>query len=246
MRDLELEELRGMLTEFREETRQRLDLLEHDLNRHLSLLYLRIVVDYMARAGEEFARSLSCSQDREKELECKEFMLRHHQKYVDVVMDGDLKNSIQAVEEAIAAMEDEERKEVGRGSDYCALCCRRFIQFLTVNRTMLEELNALQTPATLTDRLERVQELNLSRLEEGVLKSLSHEARLAIILSIFNGGNRFANLIKATGLRGGHLLYHVNNLVENGFIRQYPSKDYGLTKKGIRTLSLLTQLQREL
>ncbi len=75
--------------------------------------------------------------------------------------------------------------------------------------------------------------------------SISHEARLRIMLSTFRGENRFTDLSGATGLSGGHLLYHINRLLEHGFIRQYRNKEYGLTRKGVKTLLFLAQLGGE-
>jgi predicted transcriptional regulator len=83
-------------------------------------------------------------------------------------------------------------------------------------------------------------------MEQGILDPVAHRARLQVMLSIFRGENRFADFTAATGLKGGHLLYHINKLLEGGLVQQYESKDYVLTRKGLKTLVLLAQMGEEI
>jgi predicted transcriptional regulator len=245
-RNKELAELKDEIARFRNETKQRLDLIEHELNKYIALNYLRIIVDYMGRTTIDFIKSLNCRESRQYELECKEEIIEAQQKYIDQLKLGNLSESNKALGEVIDITRHIEQKMTKKGRDICAACCRRQINMLMINKSLLNELIALKEPPIQNEeKLEIICNVNPSELDKKVRTPLSHEVRLQIMLSIFKGNNRFAHFIEATGLSGGHLLYHVNKLIEHGFIQQYYSKDYGLTKKGMRVLLSLAQLNKE-
>jgi predicted transcriptional regulator len=105
----------------------------------------------------------------------------------------------------------------------------------------------LQEPlAPVSDERSTIGMLDPVAMEQGILDPVAHRARLQVMLSIFRGENRFADFTAATGLKGGHLLYHINKLLEGGLVQQYESKDYVLTRKGLKTLVLLAQMGEEI
>jgi DNA-binding HxlR family transcriptional regulator len=78
----------------------------------------------------------------------------------------------------------------------------------------------------------------------GLLKPISNKVRLEILKELGKGGRHYATLEKKIGIRGGHLQYHIDTLLNAGYI----SKDknfgnYHLTRDGIKILSLVFQLQ---
>lgn len=245
-RNKELVELKNEIARFRNETKQRLDLIEHELNKHIALNYIRTIVDYMAHTTNDFVKSLRCQENRQDELECKEEIMSAQQKYIDQLRMSNLSESNKALEDVIDITRHIEQRMLKKGKEACAACCQRQIEMLMINKSLLDELNALHAPSMQNEeKLEIVHNVKPSELDKNILTPISHEVRLQIMLSIFKGNNRFANFVESTGLSGGHLLYHINKLVKHGFIQQYSSKDYGLTKKGIKTLLLLAQLNKE-
>ena len=115
------------------------------------------------------------------------------------------------------------------------------------NKRMLSHLQMLESPAiSLGEQKQTVGKIDPPSLHEDVLNPLSNTSRVQILVSVYEGRNRFADLVEATGQRGGHLLYHLRMLVDHGFVSQFATKEYVLTKKGLKTLVVLAQLSGEL
>jgi len=242
----ELAELKNEVAKFRNETDQRLDLIEHGLNKYVALNYVRAVVDYMSHTTTNFIKSLKCPENREEELECKEEFIEIQQKYIDKLRLGRLSESNKTLIETIDWAKQDEQRMLRKGKEACAICYRELIEMLKINKSLFDELQVLTEPSTQNEeKLEIISSIRPSELEENVLSPISHEARLQIMLSIFRGNGRFVDFIASTNLSGGHLLYHVNKLIKHGFAQKYSSKDYRLTKKGIKTLLLLAQMHKE-
>jgi len=241
----ELAELKNELAKFRNETKQHLDLIEYGLNKQVSLNYIRAVIDYMSKTTNDLINSLDCPAEKQTELECKKYFVDIQQRYVDKLKTGRIAESNKALVEVLDLTAKEEKK-MAEEQKPCAECHHRLGEVLAINKTLVDELQMLATPSVESrERLEVVNRINPTELKENILDPISHEARLRIMLSIFNGGGRFSDFIQSTGLNGGHLLYHVSKLIKCAFIQKCSSRDYMLTSKGIRTLLLLAQLSKE-
>lgn len=242
----ELMELKNEVAKFRSETKQRLDLIEHELNKHVALNYTRAIVDYMAHTTADFIKSLNCPENRKEELECKDEFIDMQLRYIDKLRAGRFSESNKELEEIIDFTKKEGDRMVNKNKEACATCFRKLEDTLTINRSLIDELQMLTAPSVQDEgKLEIVNNIKPSELQENILTPISHEVRLQIMLSAFKGDSRFANFVDSTNLSGGHLLYHINKLMEHGFIQKYSSRDYRLTKKGIKTLLLLAQLNKE-
>ena len=242
----ELADLKKEIAKFRNETNQRLDLIEHELNKYVALNYVRAIVDYMTDTTANFIKSLKCPENRQEELECKEEFMEAQQKYIDKLRLGKLSESNKALIETIDWAKEDEQRMLKKGKEACAICYRELIEMLTINKSLFDELQVLSEPSTQNkEKLEIISSIRPSELEETVLSPISHEARLQIMLSTFRGNGRFADFMVCTNLSGGHLLYHINKLIKHGFIQKFSSREYRLTKKGIKTLLLLAQLDKE-
>ena len=79
-------------------------------------------------------------------------------------------------------------------------------------------------------------------VEEG-LKPLSHPTRLLILASLRNGGGSFNKLSESTGMKGGHLIFHLDQLLSSDPIVQDGRKgNYVITSKGIEIMDKLLSL----
>ncbi len=243
--DKEIEEIKKAIAQFRTETKQRLELIENEVRKQLSSNYNRTIFDYLNKSTLDFIKCLNC-QKTEIKLACKEKMISIQQNYIDLLKNGNLSESMKALEEAVFFFSRRLEDMKGKENVGCAECFRKEIEILQINRSFLAQLQELQSPwASKSDNHQIVKEMNPAKIVENILNPVSQEARLKILLSIFNGKNRFADFIETTGLKGGHLLYHLNRLLEHGFIQRYASKDYILTRKGLKTVSLLMQTYEE-
>jgi DNA-binding HxlR family transcriptional regulator len=242
----EIAELKNEIIKFRNETKQHLDIIEHELNKHIALNYIHAIVKYMTCNVGDFIKSLKCQEKIQDEVECKEEILTAQQKYLDRLRKANFPEARKALTELIDLTKNIKQKMKEKGKENCVSCCSRQVNMLMLNMSLVDELNVLCTQFSLDeDKIKLVSNIEPLKLTENVLNPISHEARLKIMLSIFKGNGRFAHFIRITGLNGGHLLYHLNKLKKHGFIHQYSSKDYGLTKKGMKTLLLLAQLNEE-
>jgi DNA-binding transcriptional ArsR family regulator len=77
-----------------------------------------------------------------------------------------------------------------------------------------------------------------------LLTPLSHAVRLRILKNLEKGGENYARLERQIGIKGGHLQFHLNNLVEAGYVMQEkPQGNYLITMKGLRALRFSYELR---
>ena len=85
--------------------------------------------------------------------------------------------------------------------------------------------------------------LDVQRLIGEILKPLSHPARLTILDSLYGGRTSFAELSEKTGMKGGHLIFHLGQLLEAGLMMQDGRKgDYVITSRGVEIIVKLSAL----
>ncbi|MCX6648046.1 MAG: hypothetical protein NTV61_01475 [Candidatus Bathyarchaeota archaeon] len=245
--DDEIGELRKELQSFRVETRQRLELIEGEVTKQVSLNYNRAIIDYLQGATLDFIDALKCAKGGDDEAKCKQGIKEIQRQYLELLKAGRIRDSLGALKEAIEVSTRMEKGSAAKGNAACAECMRKEVEFLEINGGLLSQLTMLQEPmASMHDEKGTIGTLDPVAVERGILDPVAHRARLQVMLSIFRGENRFADFTAATGLRGGHLLYHINKLMDGGLVQQYESKDYVLTRKGLKTLVLLAQMGEEL
>ncbi|MEX2725536.1 MAG: winged helix-turn-helix domain-containing protein, partial [Candidatus Freyarchaeota archaeon] len=70
-----------------------------------------------------------------------------------------------------------------------------------------------------------------------LLAPLSNVTRLKILKNLEKGGRNFAQLERQIGIRGGHLQFHLNNLIQAGYVNQEkPQGKYLITIRGLKAL----------
>ena len=242
----DLVDLRKEITKLKAETGQRLDMIEHLLNKHIRLNYERLIVDYMTQHTSGVISSLDCPKGTKAEAECKSWLVDLQQSYIDKLRKGRIGESNKIMSEALAEVRNCGKSAVDQNDKACASCMNKVAKTFETNGSLLGDLNLLSSPLTgVKEELEVVSGVDPARLEAEVLNPVAHVARLKIMLSVFRGNCRFADFAECTALSGGHLLYHVRKLVEHGFIAKDSAGGYQLTLKGVRVLALLTQLDKE-
>ena len=126
--------------------------------------------------------------------------------------------------------------------------------------------NAINTFKTLEELLENSKEASakftkdlyspksLSGFEEfreeeicDLLAPLSNVTRLRILKSLGKGGKNYAQLERLIGIKGGHLQFHLNNLIRAGYVTQEkPQGRYLITIKGLKALRFSYELREVL
>ncbi len=241
--DKEINELRQEISKFRTETRQRLEVIENEVNKQVSTSYNRAVIEHIADSTIDLISTIDCSEDEDMEQRCKTQMTGIQEQYLSLLKEGRIAEALNAMDEALLMMSKVEQGINSAEKQNCATCIKREAELIQSNKQLLSQLKLLNQPSQI-DRGEdlTINSINPETLHDEVINPLANKTRLSILLSTFNGQNRFSDFVDVTGQRGGQLLYHLKILLDNGFITQYASKDYVLTKKGLKTLSLLSHL----
>lgn len=243
-----LVDVRREIAKFKAETGQRLDMIEHLLNKHIRLNYMRLIVDYMTQHTAGVISALDCPKGAKVEAECKVWLTNLQQSYIDKLRRGKMSESNKLLSEALTEVRNCGKSAADQNNAACVLCMNKVAKTFEINGSLLGDLDLLSSPFSgsgVKEELEVANGVDPVKLEVEVLNPVAHVARLKIMMSVFRGNCRFADFAECTSLSGGHLLYHVRKLVEHGFIVKDSSGDYQLTLKGVRVLALLTQLGRE-
>ncbi len=71
------------------------------------------------------------------------------------------------------------------------------------------------------------------------LVPLSNITRLRILKILEKGGRNYADLERETGIKAGHLLFHLNKLIAVGYVKQEkPQGRYLITRNGLKALQM--------
>ena len=89
-----------------------------------------------------------------------------------------------------------------------------------------------------------IEGVNIEQLND-ILTPLSNVTRLKIMKILRKGGKYYTQLEEATGIKAGHLLFHIEKLKDAGFVIQ-ENKKYLITMNGRKALNLISGLGREL
>ncbi len=244
--DGEIEELRKELVKFRAETRQHLEAIESEVTKQVSLNYNHTIIDYLIDVSSDAVRNLKCDRGDE-ETTCKATLAAHQRRLTSLLKTGRFDDSYTELKQVKENLGKYKEMMAGQGRQSCVACIQNELDVLTSSEKLLTQLRSIGSPAlTMEQGRATVDSLNPEKAAEQLLEPLSNKTRLTIMKSVFRGENRFTDFIKATGLEGGQLLYHIRKLVDSGHITQYESKDYVLTRMGMRSMMLVAQLNQEL
>jgi hypothetical protein len=245
-RSEEIVNLRREIAGLKAETAQRLDIIEHLLNKHVRLNYTRLIVDFMIQQTTEIIKSLDCPRDPNAENECKNWLRTLQTSYIGKLREGKINESKKALSEALTEVTNYHLSAAEKNDRACIACMNKVAKALEINGSLIQELSFLSSPLPeIQEDLDVINNLDAASLQDKVLRPIAHVARLKIMLSVFHGRSRFNDFAESTKLSGGHLLYHVRKLTQYGFITRNTKSDYQLTSKGIRVLALLAQLDKE-
>lgn len=110
---------------------------------------------------------------------------------------------------------------------------------------MLKSVSILESHRQLTHDVPDIRDLDERKIFEDVIKPISHIARLRIMKSVLEGKRRFSELVEASKLSSGHLIYHLKLLKKHNLIIQDTAKNYIVSPKGYWILATLKQTIEE-
>ena len=244
--DEEISELRKEIGQFRTETRQRLEVIENEVNKQVALNYNRTIVDYVTGMSQDLVANLKCDRPEEEEI-CKTQMEGLQTEYLALLKAGKFSASYTALETALVKINQIKESFEDLGRKGCVTCLENEARLMVSNMQLLSQLRLIETPAVLlSQNTATVNSLDAEMASQLIVNPLSNKVRIQILQSIYRGENRFNDLSRATGQEGGQLLYHIRKLRDTDYLDQFESKDYVLTSKGMKALVMLAQLSQEL
>jgi hypothetical protein len=244
--DAEIGELRKELSKFRTETRQRLEAIEGEVTKQVSLNYNHTIIDYLVDVSADTVRNLKCDRGA-AETACKTTLTGHQQRFTSLLKTGRFDDAYTELKQVQETMRQSRAMMKEQNRSGCVACIQNELDVLASSERLLTQLLSIKSPTlTLEQGKATVDSLDPASAAEQLLEPLSNKTRLTIMKSVFRGENRFTDFAKVTGLEGGQLLYHIRKLVASGHLKQYESKDYVLTRMGMRSMMLVAQLNQEL
>jgi DNA-binding HxlR family transcriptional regulator len=244
--DEEIVELRKELAKFRVETRQRLEAIEGEVTKQVGLNYNHTIIDYLIDVSSDAVRNLKCDRGPE-EATCKATLTAHQLRLTSLLKTGRFDDAFAELIQVKENMRKYKVMKTEEGRRGCVACIQNELDILASNERLLTQLRAIGSPAlTMEQGKATVDNLDPTKAAEQLMEPLSNKTRLTIMKSVFRGENRFTDFTKSTGIEGGQLLYHIRKLVDSGHLQQYESKDYVLTRRGMRSMMLVAQLNEEL
>jgi len=99
---------------------------------------------------------------------------------------------------------------------------------------------------TFEKRGELIRGLNAERLKEEEIaekiSAVSNAVRIKILEALFKGERSYAELERITGIKGGHLQFHLKKLIKAGYAARGLRGDYVITAEGLGILKLIFEL----
>lgn len=216
------------------------------MTKQVSLNYNHTIIDYLIDVSSDAVRNLKCDRGDE-ETAYKATLTAHQRRLTSLLKTGRFDDSYTELKQVKENMEKFKAMMAEQGRQSCVACIQNELDVLASSEKLLTQLRSIGSPAlTMEQGRATVDSLNPEKAAEQLLEPLSNKTRLMIMKSVFKGENRFTDFIKAIGLEGGQLLYHIRKLVDSGHITQFESKDYFLTRMGMRSMMLVAQLNQEL
>ena len=244
--DEEFKELRLEINKFRAEIRQRLEVIENEVNKQVALNYNRTIIEYVKKTSQDLVENLNCNRPDEEEF-CKTQMNQIQTPYLQHLEAGNFPQAYSALENAQQQLEEIGKQFQKDERTRCVVCIESQTQLLESNKRLISQLRLIGSPAVaLGSNNQTIDQLNPELTNDAIVNPISNKTRIQILQSIYRGENRFTDLSTNTGIEGGQLLYHLKKLIEAEYVYQTENKDYVLTTKGLKVLVMLAQLSQEL
>ena len=97
--DEEVKELRQEISKFRAEARQRLEVIENEVNKQVALNYNRTIIEYVQKMSKDLVANLDCDRPSEEAF-CKSQMSMIQSAYLKHLEAGNFPQAYTALEKA--------------------------------------------------------------------------------------------------------------------------------------------------
>lgn len=199
--DEEVSELRLEINKFRAETRQRLEVIENEVNKQVALNYNRTIIDYVSKTSKSLVENLSCDRPGE-EVFCKNLMKNIQSEYLKYLDSGSFQQAYASIEDAQKKLEQLKNSFKKDNRTRCILCIENESQLLDSNKHLIGQLRLIESPAVmLTNNNSTINNMDPVKTKDLIVTPISSKVRLQMLQSIYRGDNRFTDLLNMHGSR---------------------------------------------
>lgn len=211
---------------------ERLESVERAIAQNYIELYIDEVEEEIDETLEHILRE-ECA----KREQCKQIFKKSLGEPLKKYKKDGLKEVLIKLDKELSQVESVLKKSINTS---CEACYRKLQKSLQKQRKTLQKIADLKL--TLEKRENRKQ-LDVPNLVKDVLEPIANPARLSILIAVHQGRKGFSDLSEITGMRGGHLIFHLKRLLTSGLIAQNGRKgDYVITSKGERVIKKLLSI----
>jgi len=239
----EIEELAETIKLLREDVNKNLLDVKQALSKALTLNYLLIISKHLFEEIDTLINSLECGRSRLKEVNCKEMFKGRVKEYTDEISAFNIEKALGGVDGFLNSA-DQRLNDTSYTKD-CKKCWQQLRPTLFLQKKLIESVNMLEGRDYSKLDISDIGDFDERKIFNEVIEPLSHIARLRVMKSIFEGKHRFSELVEATKLSSGHLIYHLRPLKKQNLIIQDEAKNYILSPKGYWILAALKQTMEE-
>ena len=207
------------------------------IRQQLAKRYEKLLIDLLLKNAEHNLDE--CWQEpctRNRREECRDFILTRLHNVVKA-LDQDQLCSPQLSDDEIVA------KYPYLGVSPCKECFQKYLHEKEQLKNTLDRLASLKQSVTRKNNGIYISELPDDLVISNLVDPLSHEIRFAMPKALSTGSMTFKELSKLTDSKGGHLIYHLNKLIDSGLvIKTAAEKRYSVTDKGMGIMELIKKL----
>lgn len=143
---------------------------------------------------------------------------------------------------ALAADDDEKMWRLKTMAP-CTMCYEKYQKEKENLIKVVEKLSSYKNSIAARVVDDYVRQLPDDMVISSIVDPLSHKARFRMMKSLSMGSMSYKELTEATGYDGGHLLYHLNKLIDAGLVAKNEAAGrYFITEKGIGVMDLVKAL----
>jgi len=151
------------------------------------------------------------------------------------------------VEDTLISNNRKKLDELRCGAPFGTKCEQCFSE---VSSLFIKQVNLMRSMRIYADNQEHktdISALKTKVIMSEILEPVSNNQRLEILRAVAFETKSFSAFSELTGLRGGNLLFHLQKLMDSGFIlQQHERGDYMITEKGFKILQGLNEIYSSL
>lgn len=206
------------------------------VERAMAQNYIELYLDQAEEGMDETVEHILREECRKREL-CKQNFKNSLIESFNAYRKEGLKEALIKLDEELIHVEAALKKSINTS---CETCYRKLQKSLQKQRKNLQKIAGLRSTA---EELETRKQVDLSNLVKDVLEPIANPARLKILIAVHQGRKGFSELSEVTGMKGGHIIFHLKRLLHSGLITQNGRKgDYIITSKGEKVIKKILSI----